>query len=58
MSDETTKRGVENEHGRARRPGGAIPRRYLEEFEVGAVYKHGPDQTVTEADDHLFCLIT
>src|SRR6476659_3136657 len=32
--------------------------RYLEEFEVGAVYKHGPAKTVTEADDHLFCLIT
>jgi acyl dehydratase len=32
--------------------------RYLEEFEVGAVYKHWPAKTVTEADDHLFCLIT
>src|SRR5579884_2995493 len=32
--------------------------RYLEEFEVGAVYKHWPVKTVTEADDHLFCLIT
>ena len=25
--------------------------RYLEEFEVGAVYKHWPAKTVTEADD-------
>src|SRR4029077_7090513 len=33
-------------------------RRYLEEFEVGATYKHWPAKTVTEADDHLFCLIT
>ena len=32
--------------------------RYLEEFEVGAVYKHWPGKTVTEYDDHLFCLLT
>ena len=32
--------------------------RSYEEFEVGAVYKHWPGKTVTEADDHLFCLIT
>src|SRR5438045_6985104 len=32
--------------------------RYLEEFEVGAVYKHWPAKTITESDDHLFCLIT
>src|SRR3954462_7332220 len=32
--------------------------RYLEEFEVGAVYKHWPAKTITEADDHLFCLLT
>ena len=32
--------------------------RYLEEFEVGATYQHWPAKTVTEADDHLFCLIT
>jgi len=32
--------------------------RYLEEFETGAVYKHWPAKTVTESDDHLFCLIT
>src|ERR1700745_3266895 len=32
--------------------------RYLEEFEVGAVYKHWPAKTVTEADDPLLCLIT
>jgi acyl dehydratase len=32
--------------------------RYLEEFEVGAVYKHWPAKTVTESDDHLFCLLT
>jgi acyl dehydratase len=32
--------------------------RYLEEFEVGANYLHWPAKTVTEGDDHLFCLIT
>ncbi len=32
--------------------------RYLEDFELGAVYKHWPAKTVTEADDHMFCLIT
>ena len=41
----------------AREASGAHPYgRYLEEFEVGAVYKHWPAKTVTEADDHLFCL--
>src|SRR3979411_3043432 len=44
---------------RPREASGAHPYgRYLEEFEVGAVYKHWPAKTVTEADDHLFCLIT
>jgi acyl dehydratase len=32
--------------------------RYLEEFEVGAVYRHWPGKTITEYDDHLFCLLT
>ncbi|TMD05074.1 MAG: MaoC family dehydratase [Chloroflexi bacterium] len=32
--------------------------RFLEEFEVGATYKHWPGKTITEADDHLFCLLT
>jgi acyl dehydratase len=32
--------------------------RSYEEFEVGAVYQHWPGKTVTESDDHLFCLIT
>jgi len=32
--------------------------RYLEEFEVGDTYLHWPAKTVTEYDDHLFCLIT
>ncbi|MCX7303524.1 MAG: MaoC family dehydratase [Hyphomicrobiales bacterium] len=32
--------------------------RYLDEFETGEVFKHWPGKTVTEADDHLFCLLT
>ena len=32
--------------------------RYLEDFVVGDVYKHWPGKTITEYDDHLFCMIT
>jgi len=32
--------------------------RYLEDFEVGDIYRHWPGKTITEADDHLFCMIT
>jgi acyl dehydratase len=32
--------------------------RCLEDFVVGDVYKHWPGKTITEYDDHLFCLIT
>jgi acyl dehydratase len=32
--------------------------RYFEEFEVGAVYKHWPGRTITEADHTLFCMLT
>ena len=32
--------------------------RYFEEFEVGATYRHWPGKTVTEYDNHLFCLLT
>jgi acyl dehydratase len=31
---------------------------YLDEYEIGDVFKHWPGKTVTEADDHLFCLLT
>ena len=45
--------------GREREASGAHPYgRYFEEFEEGAVYKHWPAKTVTEGDDHLFCLLT
>ena len=32
--------------------------RYLEDFDIGDVYRHWPGNTITEADDHLFCMIT
>src|SRR3984893_13129473 len=32
--------------------------RHFEDFEMGDIYKHWPGKTVTEYDDHLFCMIT
>ena len=32
--------------------------RALEDFEIGDIYRHWPGKTITEADDHLFCMIT
>jgi acyl dehydratase len=32
--------------------------RHLEDFTPGDVYRHWPGKTITEADDHLFCMIT
>jgi acyl dehydratase len=32
--------------------------RHLEDFTPGDIYKHWPGKTITEYDDHLFCLIT
>src|ERR687885_1293202 len=55
--NETTQ-GIETDQA-AREASGARPYgRYLEDFEEGAVYKHWPAKTVTEAEDHLFCLLT
>ena len=31
---------------------------YLEDFAVGDVFKHWPGKTVTEADNHMFSLLT
>jgi acyl dehydratase len=56
MSDTST--GVETDQAAREASGGHPYGRYLEEFEVGDVYKHWPAKTVTESDDHLFCLIT
>ena len=58
MSDETTTQGVETDQAAREASGAHAYGRYLEEFEVGDVYKHWPAKTVTESDDHLFCLIT
>jgi acyl dehydratase len=32
--------------------------RYFEDFEPEDIYRHWPGKTITEADDHLFCMIT
>ncbi|MCL4449564.1 MAG: MaoC family dehydratase [Actinobacteria bacterium] len=32
--------------------------RCLEDFVVGDIYRHWPGKTITEYDDHLFCMIT
>ena len=32
--------------------------RWFEEFVVGDVYRHWPGRTITEAEDHLFCMLT
>src|SRR6266536_2496000 len=57
MSTETTT-GFTTDQREREASGAHSYGRYLEEFEVGAVYKHWPAKTVTESDDHLFCLIT
>src|SRR5918996_980753 len=50
--------GIETRQAEREASGARAYGRYLEEFEVGAVYEHWPAKTVTEADDHLFCLLT
>jgi len=32
--------------------------RHFEDFEPGDIYQHWPGKTITEYDDHLFCMIT
>ncbi len=32
--------------------------RWFEELAVGDTYKHWPGHTITEAEDHLFCMLT
>src|SRR5688500_18683646 len=58
MSDGTKTTEVETDQATRGASGGHPYGRYLEEFEGGDVYKHWPAKTVTEADYHLFCLIT
>lgn len=31
---------------------------YLEDYEIGDIYYHWPGKTITEAEDHQFCLLT
>jgi acyl dehydratase len=31
---------------------------YLEDYEPGDIFRHWPGKTVTEAEDHMFCLLT
>lgn len=40
-------------HARETRFGG-----YLEDYEIGDIYYHWPGKTITEAEDHEFCLLT
>jgi acyl dehydratase len=58
MSDETAEHKLDTDQATREASGAHRFGRYLEEFEVGAVYKHWPAKTITEADDHLFCLLT
>jgi acyl dehydratase len=32
--------------------------RTYDELEAGAIYRHWPGKTITETDNHLFCLLT
>ena len=32
--------------------------RYLDEYKPGDVFRHWPGHTITEAEDHMFCLLT
>ena len=31
---------------------------YLDEYEPGDIFRHWPGKTITEAEDHMFCLLT
>lgn len=33
-------------------------RRLLDDFQVGQVFEHWPNKTITESDNNLFCLLT
>jgi acyl dehydratase len=55
---ETETRALETSQAEREASGARPYGRYLEDFEVGDVYKHWPAKTITEADDHMFCLLT
>jgi len=59
MTDtETTEHQMHKDQATREASGAHRYGRYLEEFDVGDVYEHWPAKTVTEADDHMFCLLT
>ena len=58
MAETDTKSGTPLDQASREATGARPYGRYLEDFEEGATYKHWPAKTVTESDDHLFCLIT
>jgi acyl dehydratase len=58
MSETTTEHQLNTDQAAREASGARKYGRYLEEFEVGATYEHWPAKTVTEAEDHLFCLLT
>jgi acyl dehydratase len=31
---------------------------YLDDYAVGDTFRHWPGKTITEAEDHLFCMLT
>ena len=31
---------------------------YLDDYQPGDIYRHWPGKTITEAEDHMFCLLT
>jgi acyl dehydratase len=59
MSDtETTEHQLHTDQATREASGAHRYGRFLEEFEVGDTYEHWPAKTITEAEDHLFCLLT
>jgi acyl dehydratase len=58
MSTETATHQLHTDQRTREASGARTYGRYLEEFTVGDVYEHWPAKTITEAEDHLFCLMT
>src|SRR3954469_6150767 len=54
---ETETRPIETDQADREASGARPYGRYLEDFEVGAVYKHWPAKTVTEAEYHPLPLL-
>ena len=58
MSDTETKHQLITDQAGREASGAHKYGRFLEEFQVGDTYMHWPAKTVTESEDHLFCLLT